>query len=224
MEITSNIHHISLGYVNAYLIVEPEGLTLIDTGTGSGHKAILAYIEEIGCQLTDLKHILITHGDPDHTGSLKKLVEASGAKAYASQIEAEAWAQGKGSRRLNFGLFTTPVNAFLELFSRPNKPMDEILEPGQILPMLGGLEVIATPGHTPGHISFFARREGVLFAGDSMRSKPDQLIPGNMRMVTWDEEKLIGSIRLQKELAPQIVCVGHGPVVFEAKNKFPSMN
>ncbi len=46
--------------------------------------------------------------------------------------------------------------------------MDEILKDGQTLPVLGGLRVVETPGHTPGHISLFAPAVGMLFCGDSM--------------------------------------------------------
>ena len=98
--------------------------------------------------------------------------------------------------------------------------VDEILAEGQTLPVLGGLRIVETPGHTPGHISLFAPSLGILFCGDSMVSDEHGL-QGSRPGITWDETRARESERKQAALGAQVVCSGHGPVVMDANGKFP---
>lgn len=96
MEIIPNVHQLNNRFVNLYLIVEPDGLTLVDTGLAkSGPKMVLEQIAKLGKQPGDLKRILITHADPDHTGGAAALKAKTGAKLYASRVEAKAIEAGK---------------------------------------------------------------------------------------------------------------------------------
>ena len=98
--------------------------------------------------------------------------------------------------------------------------VDEILTDGQILPVLGGLRVVSTPGHTLGHISLFIPTLRVLFCGDSMVTDKDG-IHGSRSGVTWDQTKAQESVSKQAALGARIVCSGHGPVVMDATGKYP---
>ena len=98
--------------------------------------------------------------------------------------------------------------------------VDEILVEGQILPVLGDLHVVETPGHTPGHISFYAPMASLLFCGDSMRSD-GRGFRGSRSRNNWDQAQAEASVRKQKELRPQVVLPGHGPAVYDAMEKFP---
>jgi glyoxylase-like metal-dependent hydrolase (beta-lactamase superfamily II) len=224
MEILPNVHLIPGIIANPYLIIEPEGLTLIDTGIPGSENKILQYIKDLGRAPRDLKRILLTHSDLDHVGSLPALKLATGAQSYASDIEARAIALGKPSRPIKPA---NPLRKMLFLLLRfrfkaiPFR-VDELLKDGQILPVLGGLRVVDTAGHTPGHISLYAPALNLLFVGDSMVSDQNGLYvsrPAN----TWDEEKAKESVVKQAALGASTVCPGHGPVVTEAQNKFPSM-
>jgi glyoxylase-like metal-dependent hydrolase (beta-lactamase superfamily II) len=90
--------------------------------------------------------------------------------------------------------------------------VDEIIVPGQVLPILDGLQVIASPGHTPDHVSFYAPTHKLLIAGDSLNA-----LGGRLRFAdgpaTWDYQRGLQSVREQAALRPEIVAVGHGPVV-----------
>ena len=97
--------------------------------------------------------------------------------------------------------------------------VDEILEDGQSLPVLGGLRVVGTPGHTPGHVSFYAQECGVLFCGDSLRC-PEGQMRVSQGWNTWDEAQALGSAKAQAALGTRIVCAGHGPVVRNAEAQF----
>jgi glyoxylase-like metal-dependent hydrolase (beta-lactamase superfamily II) len=222
MEIIPNVHLIPNIVANPYLIVDPDGLTLIDAGLPGNQKKILKTISSLGHTPTDLKRIIITHADIDHIGSLSALKKASGAQILTSKIEAEAMAQGKSSRQIQSGMVLRKVLMGIMLHFMPPIAVeaDVILKEGQILPVLGGLRVVETPGHTPGHISLFSPSTGILFTGDSIVTREGELVR-SVKANTWDEAKADESARKQAALGAQIVCPGHGAVIKEAANKFP---
>lgn len=223
MQISENLY-VVLGVVaNTYVLSDEEGLTLIDAGLPRSEKKTLAYLASLGKSPQDVKRILLTHSDLDHVGGLASLAAATGARTYASQIEAQAIAAGKASREANppgFSLQRLLFRLVAPFFKARPFQVDEILVEGQSLPVLGGLRVVETPGHTPGHISFFAPAAGALFCGDSMVSDGDRL-QGSRPGLTWDPEQAAESVRKQAALDARIVCAGHGPVVRDAAGKFP---
>jgi len=141
-------------------------LALIDAGLPGSHKKILRYLSGLGYARGDLKRILITHADFDHVGGLAALKAASGARVYASAVEAQAIQAGHSSRALKP---RSPIRqncssiSWLVSSSLPPSRSDELLTDGQVLPVLDGLQVVETLGHTPGHVSFYAPSAGVLF-------------------------------------------------------------
>jgi glyoxylase-like metal-dependent hydrolase (beta-lactamase superfamily II) len=217
MKIIDNVYTVPGIVCNIYIIVDADGLTLIDTGIPRSERKILAYIAGLGKSARDLKNILLTHSDLDHMGSLAALQKASGARTYASKIEAQAIAEGKASRVIKpkgFSMRRVMFALMRPFMKAAPFQVDEILSEGQSLPVLGGLSVLETPGHTPGHISFYASAAGILFCGDSMVSEQGLQVsrPG----LTWDQDKAAASVRKQAALGARIVCSGHGPVVTEA--------
>jgi glyoxylase-like metal-dependent hydrolase (beta-lactamase superfamily II) len=223
MEIVPNIHVIPGSVVNCFLIVDADGLTLIDTGLPRDEKKIRNYIAGLGRALSNLRRIVITHSDGDHVGSLAALKAAGGARVYASEIEATAIASGKMSRELKASGLQKALYALLApLFKAQPATVDEFLTDGQVLPVLGGLRVVATEGHTPGHISLFAPSVGVLFVGDSLVSE-DGKLRGSQGANTWDQAKADAAVQKQAALGARIVCAGHGPVVMDAAGKFPQL-
>jgi glyoxylase-like metal-dependent hydrolase (beta-lactamase superfamily II) len=223
MEIIDNVYVIPRVMANSYLIVDPDGVTIIDTGMPYSEKRILEYITQLGKSAKDLKRILITHADLDHYGCLAALQSASGARTYASRVEAEAIATGRSSRPVNrsVGRFQRFVISMMGKFLKATPvQVDETLAEGQMLPVLGGLQVVETPGHAPGHLSYFAPSAEILFCGDSMRSD-GKGFRGSHSRNNWDQAIAEASVRKQKELCAQIVCPGHGPAVFDAVQKFP---
>jgi glyoxylase-like metal-dependent hydrolase (beta-lactamase superfamily II) len=216
MKITSNIHTIPGVTANPYLLIDTDGLTLIDTGIpGSAHK-ILRYIKRLEYSPRDLNRILLTHADYDHAGSLAALKRVTGARVYASVYEARAVATGQFPRSLKTNnIFLKPVFALAESLGRISPAhVDEHLYDGQVLPVAYGMCVLDTKGHTPGHISFFAPSAGILFTGDSILSLKDRLA-GSHGAVTWDQDKADAAVRKQLALGARIICSGHGAVIMD---------
>jgi glyoxylase-like metal-dependent hydrolase (beta-lactamase superfamily II) len=224
MKIVDNVFLVPGVNANPYIIVDTDGLTIIDAGLPGSEKKILDYIAGLGKSAGDVKRILLTHADFDHVGGLAALHKATGARTYASRIEAEAIAAGRTSREIK------PASGFSarRLFFRLMRPfmqttrswVDEYLTDGQVLPVLGGLHVVETIGHTPGHISLYAPEAGILFSGDSLVTDANG-IHNSRPQFTWDAAKAEDAARKQAALGARILCSGHGPVVMDAMGKFP---
>jgi glyoxylase-like metal-dependent hydrolase (beta-lactamase superfamily II) len=213
MQILDNVYAISLRFVNVYLIRSDEGLALIDTGIPGSEKKIITEIGKAGWSIRDLKKIFITHSDPDHSGSIAALKSASGARVFASRQEALAISKGESSRKnTRKGLFNILRSLLVKLMRVAPVTVDEIIKEGDEYPILGGLKVLETSGHTPGHCSFYSSSFGVLFCGDSAVSASNGLHPSRPDF-TWNREKAMTSYERQVLLKPLIVCCGHGPVL-----------
>jgi len=224
MEIIPNVHLIPKTVANPYLLIDLDGLTLIDAGLPGSHRKILRYMAGLGYAPKDLKRILITHSDFDHVGGLAALKKATGARVYASPVEAQAMAEGHASRPVKPRRLMTKILFGLMggMFKPARIQVDELLSDGQILPVLGGLRVVETLGHTPGHISLFSPSLGILFCGDSIVSGEEGL-RGSSGANNWDQAKSDESVRKQAALGASTICSGHGPVVIDAVGKFPQV-
>ena len=223
MEISSGIHLIPGTMAHVYVIVEASGLTLVDTGLPRNERKIKKYISKLGFIPHDVKNILITHSDYDHYGSLSSLREFCPAKVHASIQDAEAMHKGESSRSLKpAGLLGILYRLTLPYFRAKPALVDEILRDGQSLPILDGIQVLATPGHCQGHTSFYLSSRKILFCGDSLRSSKSGLT-GSIPKMTWDLALAQASVRKQAALEPDIVCPGHGAVIFNAQRKFPAL-
>jgi glyoxylase-like metal-dependent hydrolase (beta-lactamase superfamily II) len=220
--IAPQVHQIPLLMSNAYLIVEADGLTLIDAGMSRRGGGIRRYIRRLGHRPEQLNRILVTHADIDHAGAVSTLKALSGARVYASAAEAQALRAGRSSRPLQLNkVASLAFESFEAAFGYGEIEVDEIVEDGDRLPILGGLRVVETPGHTPSHLAFYAQQAGVLFAGDAVRARQDELLLNRHPINTWDAQAVLASTRKLAALRPHIVCAGHGRAVYQAQGKFP---
>lgn len=162
MEIVPGLHSVNLLGARGYLVTEHE-LTLIDAGLPGSRRRLERYVAGLGRSLGDLRRIVITHAHPDHIGAAHELRDVSGAEillhpADLAQLQVslrEAWAERDRAKLLAF--FTRTPHA------------TEPLHDGDELPVLGGLRVIHTPGHTPGSVCLYAPVHRLLFTGDMLQ-------------------------------------------------------
>lgn len=200
-------------YLNLSLILDPDnGPALVDTGLPGQVEAIGATLAEAGVAVPDLKQIILTHQDVDHVGSLRDLVAASGARVLAHAVEAP-FIDGRAVPR-----FATPeaqaqrpeLRAVAERIGAT--PIDEQLEDGARLDLAGGVLVVFTPGHTPGHMCLFHERSGTLIAGDALTSDSGRLNGPNPG-ATADMARAAESVRRLAELSPRAIICYHGGLV-----------
>jgi glyoxylase-like metal-dependent hydrolase (beta-lactamase superfamily II) len=219
-EIIPGVYFIPMLFSNCCLIVDGSKIVLIDAGVRSSLKPILAALESLGCRPENLTEILLTHADIDHVGAADALRKLSGARISASQVEAEALARGRSAREVKAGLLSPLFTWFEQRSGSMLLWVDRVLHAGEVLPVLGGLRVLSSPGHTPGHLSFYAEKHRLLFAGDSVTTRHDSVRANRRRMFNWDQEVMLASLRMQAALQPGIVVCGHGPLVRDAAVKF----
>lgn len=217
-EIFPFIYHIPLGYVNAYLIAEEDGLTLVDSGLKGNDKKILQAVSELGRKPTDVRNVLITHHHADHVGALKAILDKSGsAEAWAHPLDAPIIAGEKKRPDANPGsmvgkVFGGVIGRLPQNNPPPAKPAREIVE-GDTVPVAGGMQVVHTPGHTAGSIAFLMEGHGrILFAGDAAAHMFGRL--GKPALIfTEDMEAAKDSIRKLAALEFETACFGHGGFV-----------
>lgn len=199
MEITQGVHLLqSTRGSYAYLILGSEPI-LIDTCLPGRSGAMLAELEVLGLAPADLAHIFLTHHDVDHIGNACALQQASGAKLWAHQ-EDVPYILGQRNRPGIKRLVQTLIKA-------PVPHVDETYTPGQ---SIAGVEVVATPGHTPGHVSFLYGE--TLFSGDLVISARGRLRP-SPALMTWDKTILKRSLREVRQRSFVRVCPAHGEPV-----------
>jgi glyoxylase-like metal-dependent hydrolase (beta-lactamase superfamily II) len=158
-----DLAEIQLTRVKAHLVIEPE-LSLIDCGyAGSGPRIAKAITAE-GRSVADLTRVVLTHGHPDHAGSARELAEGGAAILIHP-------ADGAALRTTWRDVLKRPTRGRVFAAMTPEPPAFEPIEDGDVLPMLGGLRVVHTPGHTPGSVCLYGARDRVLFVGDALQRR-----------------------------------------------------
>jgi glyoxylase-like metal-dependent hydrolase (beta-lactamase superfamily II) len=177
------------------VIVEDEGVCLVDAASRGEEEVILQGLTDLGIGHEQVHHLLVTHADADHVGGLPGIVEATGARVLASPAAAEV-IEGRAAERFGSEL-GTPT------------PVDRRLSGREQLQVAGGIVVISTPGHCVGHLSFHRPGDSVLLAGDALMNM-DGLSLGPARYVD-DMAEARRSAEQLKDLAADSAVFGHGP-------------
>jgi glyoxylase-like metal-dependent hydrolase (beta-lactamase superfamily II) len=217
-EIADGVLQIPFGFVNAYAVVTDDGLVLVDTGLPRRQATIERALAEVQRSVGDIRTILLTHWHPDHTGNVRSLHAASGARVVAHALDA----------RVISGREPEPRTLLMRLAS-PFLPDAEKVPVDEVLSSDGGFSVphvtaVHTPGHTRGHVSFLVERgDGVLLAGDAVTNLRGRL-RGSARPLTADPSAVAESIAKLASLRFEIAVFGHGdPLTERAVERFRAL-
>ena len=216
-EIFPFVYALPGSYVNVFLIAEEDGLTVIDSGLKGNDRKIVRAIRELGRKPEEIRTLLITHHHADHVGSLAALLASSGAAAWAHPLDAPIIAGEKPRPPANkssmLGLVLGPIVSRLPQNNPPPARPNHDATSGAIIPVAGGVQVIHTPGHTAGHVSYLMPGHGgVLFAGDAAGHVFGRL--GKPALIfTEDMAAAKESIRKLAALEFDTACFGHGGVL-----------
>ena len=216
-EIFPHIYAVPLGYVNAFMLEDETGLTLIDAGLRGNERKLWKAVAEIKRKPSDVQHVLVTHHHADHVGSLAAVKKASGAEAYVHPLDAPVVAGEKPRPAANRASIIGRLLGRMILRRPANKPepvpADHEINDGDELAIGGGVRVIHTPGHTAGHVSFFVERHGgVLFVGDAAANMLGRF-GKPLLMFTEDMDEVGRSMRKLAALEFDTACFGHGRVL-----------
>lgn len=211
--------------VNIQLVGSPNSkdFVLVDAGMPNSADEIIAVTEERFGTNSRPKAIILTHGHFDHVGGIIELIDHWDVPVYAHELELP-YLTGKRSYpepdpTVEGGI----VSKLSPLF--PNEPINignhvEILPSDGSIPYMSGFRWIHTPGHSPGHVSFFREEDGTLIAGDAFITvKQEYLykvftqeleISGPPRYLTTDWQAAKESVIKLAKLKPSVAVTGHG--------------
>jgi glyoxylase-like metal-dependent hydrolase (beta-lactamase superfamily II) len=175
----------NLGFVSAYVLVRAGEAAIVDTGVGGSEGTIHDAVTAAGVDWADVAHVILTHKHGDHVGSIDAVLgSATGATGYAGEAD--------------LGAISSP------------RPLTAVKDGDQVF----GLRVVATPGHTMGHIAVLDEAGGILVAGDALGTSSGTLAGSNPSF-TEDAAAAKATVVKLGKLTFETLLVGHGEPILE---------
>lgn len=192
---------------------------LVDSGMIGTLPVIKKAMEDEGVPFKRLDKIIVTHQDIDHISGIKDILDESPEVKVLAHEEDKPHIQGeKKLVRLNSN-FMERINVLPEeeqkkvlyIFENSHAQVDMTLTDGEELADCGGIVIIHTPGHTPGHICLYHKPTKTLIVGDAMNIFEGQLIGPNEQLLTKEEsKKALNSLKKFEEYDVENIITYHG--------------
>jgi glyoxylase-like metal-dependent hydrolase (beta-lactamase superfamily II) len=231
MELSMNMGGIQSS-IHPTLIWDDNNVILVDAGLPGGLPDIKEEMNKTGVSFDKLDKIIITHQDMDHIGGLPDILSESDheIKVLAHE-EDKPYIQGE--KRLNKitperreqlekQLKSMPEeqrNAMQKLFQNPpTAKVDETVKDEFELPYCGGIRIIHTPGHTPGHIVLYLKQSKILIAGDLLNIIDGELVGPNPQH-TPNMDSALKSLQKLTQYDIEKVITYHGGLYTENPNQ-----
>jgi len=210
-------------WVHPTLLWDEKEAVLIDAGYYGQFEQLREQIEQAGVSLDRLTRLIVTHQDIDHIGGIGALLVSNDRIEVLALEQERAYVIGEKRivklpperiEQLSEHLSYLPEEqreAMIDDVTNPRPRVDRTLADGERLPYCGGIVVIHTPGHTPGHISLYLESSRVLVAGDALNVSDGRLI-GPIPQLTPDVDQATSSLRkLASYEIETVVCYHGGP-------------
>jgi glyoxylase-like metal-dependent hydrolase (beta-lactamase superfamily II) len=183
----------------------PQGPLLIDLNYEGHLDAVEASLEEVGLALDDAWGLVLTHQDSDHAGALAEFRERTDAVVFAHR-ECAPYVDGREH----------PIKSPEDDRYPPADVNVELVEGVTFATEAGPMEVIETPGHTPGHVSLYFREAGLLVTADALTTEDGTLAGPSEQYTPEMEEALDSAEKLADRSVDRILCFHGGPVEADA--------
>ncbi len=206
--VTDDLLAVHTPLVTFYVLKDDAGLCLIDTGFGNGPRLLRRALKRRGWDRLPVHTLLLTHGHIDHALNARPFADQFGARIVGPRLDADFYlgrAKYTGITRLTGWSEAVARRVFRY---RPFTP-DVMLDPGDEVPVWGGLRAVHLPGHTPGHTGYYCPRRRVLFTGDLFNSLPLVSSPPPF-FLNWAPERIPDSIAAALRLDLVGVYPAHG--------------
>lgn len=185
---------------------------LIDAGMKGSEGLILTGLDELGTSVDNLAGVIITHYHPDHAGGVRELVYERDIPVMAHRLDSRflkgAEDQPNPFQRRLMARLAAPL---MERVNAPTTPIDTELEDGDIIPFDFPVQIVHTPGHTPGSIAVFLPDQKVVIVGDALQYRLGRKLTPPAAAVTQDPEQAMESLRKLVRLDFHTICFSHFP-------------
>lgn len=218
MRLSPSLHRIGNDIVAAYLIVTPEGITVVDAGLPGHYHDLRRELSSIERTLDDIRGVVLTHGDSDHVGFAERLRREHGVPLFVHAADAD---RARGGDKPKTALGPVRLGPLLQFAAygmrkgmRPQwlTSLNELGD-GDILPLPGAPRVIGMPGHSPGSIAVHSPTARAVFVGDALTTRhvlTGRRGPGPAPF-SDDPAEALASLDRLADLDADWVLPGHGP-------------
>jgi glyoxylase-like metal-dependent hydrolase (beta-lactamase superfamily II) len=218
MELTPNLHRIGNDIVAAYLIVTPEGITVIDAALAGHWHDLVRELESMGRSLADVKGLILTHGDGDHVGFAERIRRDHGVPVY---IESHDVSRAKGGPKPKNAKQTMRLGSMLGFLAYTVRKgglkttwLTDVVEvhAGETLDLPGSPQIIGLPGHSEGSIAIYSKAVDAVFVGDGLTTR--DVLTGKRGPApapfTDEPAEAVESLQALVETGAKWVLPGHG--------------
>jgi glyoxylase-like metal-dependent hydrolase (beta-lactamase superfamily II) len=197
-------------FINSFAFLENDGsVTLVDCGLKQAPAKIVSALEHLGKRPADVNRIILTHAHGDHAGGGREMLERTGVDGVAiHEDDIEYIAAGENAPP---DLNTSSGRLFLRMPGRKFAPfaVSHALHDGEVVDVAGGLRILHTPGHTPGHVSMLHEPTGVLITGDALFN-PFSRMRWPMAAICTSARQNRESAQVFSDLEYQVAAFTHG--------------